>query len=382
MMRIDMKTTGLYIHVPFCVKKCSYCSFYSIERDEILLTRFRSALLAEMERKTAGVSIGTVYAGGGTPTILPPGFWSAFLSTLHEIADTSDVPEMTIETNPGAVLPDALVEFRQTGFNRLSIGIQSFNSLELKTLSRIHSPDQAIITFNQAREVGFQNIGIDLIYGIPGQTSDNWRSNLKKAIELSPEHISCYELSIEDGTPIADLINNGELSKPSEEHCREMYFLADEYLKKAGYLHYEVSNYARGDENISRHNSSYWNRTPYIGLGPSAHSFDGKRTRSWNVCEIDEYLSLIENDRSPVEETEELDSQEIALEMLMLGLRWRAGADIEEIEVITDCRINEQYLDWMIRSGRVQISGSRILPTTEGMLFADGDAVNLIQDLL
>jgi oxygen-independent coproporphyrinogen-3 oxidase len=379
-MFIEKNYTGLYIHVPFCVKKCSYCSFYSIECDEMLLTRFRSTLLAELERKTAGINIGTVYAGGGTPTVLPPEFWSEFLSTLDDVADTSDVLEMTIETNPGAVLPGVLAEFRKAGFNRLSIGIQSFISGELKTLGRIHSPDQAIITFNQARDTGFQNIGIDLMYGIPGQIPDNWQSNLKKAVELSPEHISCYELSIEKGTPIADLINNGELSKPSEEHCREMYFLADEYLKEAGYIHYEVSNYAKGDENISRHNSSYWNRTPYIGLGPSAHSFDGKRIRSWNVCELNEYLSLIEHDRSPVEETEELDSQEIAIEMLMLGLRWQAGADIDEIEATTGFRINEQYLDRMVRSGRVQVSGSRILPTAEGMLFADGDAANLIED--
>ena len=377
-MRIDMNSTGLYIHVPFCVKKCSYCSFYSIECDEVLLTRFRYMLLTETEQKTAGVNIGTVYAGGGTPTILPPEFWSEFLSTLDEIADTSDVLEMTIETNPGAVTAGVIAEFRKAGFNRLSIGIQSFNSSELKTLGRIHSPDQAIITFNQARETGFQNVGIDLIYGIPGQTPNNWQSNLMKAVKLSPEHISCYELSIENGTPIAGLINNGELSKPSEEHCREMYFLADQYLKEAGYIHYEVSNYARGDKNISRHNSSYWNRIPYIGLGPSAHSFDGKRTRSWNVCELGEYLSLIEHARSPVEETEELDSREIVLEMLMLGLRWKAGVDIEEINAISGLRINEQYLDRMIRSGRVQVSGSRILPTVEGMLFADGDAANLI----
>ncbi len=377
-MVIEKNYTGLYIHVPFCIKKCSYCSFYSIERDEVLLTRFRSALLAEMERKTAGINIGTVYSGGGTPTILPPEFWKKFLSILDEIADTSGVLERTIETNPGAVLSDNLAEFRKAGFNRLSIGIQSFDSSELKTLGRIHSPDQAIITFNQARDTGFPNIGIDLIYGIPGQTPDTWQSNLEKAIELLPEHISCYELSIENGTPIADLINKGELSKSSEEHCRKMYFLADELLKEAGYIHYEVSNYARGNENISRHNSSYWNRTPYIGLGPSAHSFDGKKTRSWNVCEIDGYLNLIENYKSPVEETEELDSQEIALEMLMLGLRWQAGVDIEEIEVRTGFRINEQYLDCMVRSGRVQVSGSRILPTTEGMLFADGDAANLI----
>lgn len=379
MIRIDMNSTGLYIHVPFCVRKCSYCSFYSIECDRMLASRFCSASTEEMKRKAAGVSIGTVYAGGGTPTILPPEFWSGFLSTLDEIADTSDVPEMTIETNPGAVLPDVLAEFRKAGFNRLSIGIQSFNPRELETLGRIHSPEQAINTFSKARGAGFQNIGIDLIYGIPDQTPDDWRSNLKKAIELSPEHISCYELSIENGTPIADLVNNGELSKPSEDHCSQMYFLADEFLKEAGYMHYEVSNYARGDENISRHNSSYWNRTPYIGLGPSAHSFDGKRTRSWNVCGIDEYLSLIEHDRSPVEETEELDTQDIALEMLMLGLRWQAGADIEEIEEKTGFRINEQYLDRMIGSGRVQVSGSRILPTAEGMLLADGDAADLIE---
>ncbi len=380
-MGIDMKTTGLYIHVPFCVRKCSYCSFYSIERDEVLLTRFRYMLLAEMERKAAGVNIGTVYAGGGTPTILSPEFWSEFLTTLDRVADISDVLELTIETNPGAVLPDTLAEFRKAGFNRLSIGIQSFAYSELKTLGRIHNPDQAILTFNQARDTGFQNIGIDLMYGIPNQTPDDWQSNLKKAIELSPEHISCYELSIENGTPIADLVDNGELSKPPEEHCREMYFLADEFLKEAGYIHYEVSNYASGDENISRHNSSYWNRTPYIGLGPSAHSFDGKRTRSWNVCEIDGYLNLIENDRSPVEETEYLDSKEIALEMLMLGLRWKAGVDIEEVKVSTGFRINEQYLDSMIGSGKVQVSGSLIMPTTKGMLFADGDAANLIEDL-
>ena len=325
-----------------------------------------------------GRIIKTIYAGGGTPTLLPPAFWSEFLTTLTALSDTSEVKECTIETNPGAVTERELRELRQAGFNRLSIGVQSFNDILLETLGRIHTSDQAIETFRSARKAGFRSISIDLMYGIPGQTMGDWLTGLERIEELGPEHVSCYELSVIGGTPIFQSINDGELSKPDEEACRDMYFTADEILTRSGYLHYEVSNYSRGDSYVSLHNSSYWDRTTYIGLGPSAHSFDGKVTRSWNVSSIEQYLDKIRDGQSPTLDSEVITQEQAALEMVMLGLRCSAGIDLKKIETETGIRINRDYLNTMISNNRVLLSGTKLVPTAEGMLYADGDSANLI----
>lgn len=374
-----MKPTGLYIHIPFCIKKCSYCSFYSVKSDDRTRFDFGKALMSELEQRVRNKCIVTIYAGGGTPTLLPPEFWGEFLALVTDIADTSDIEECTIETNPGAVTESELFTLRQVGFNRMSMGVQSFSDTALLTLGRIHTSSAALKTFKSARKAGFDNISIDLMYGIPGQSLDGWSEDLKRIEDLAPEHISCYELSVEKGTPISESISSGELSKPDEQTCRKMYLAADNILTEYGYLHYEVSNYARGKSFISRHNSAYWDRTPYIGLGPSAHSFNGKNTRSWNVASIEDYLSQMKNGNSPETGREEIDIEQAALETVMLGLRCNTGIDLWKIETETGVSINRDYLNTMIENNRVIVSGTRLIPTAEGMLYADGDSINLIE---
>jgi oxygen-independent coproporphyrinogen-3 oxidase len=267
---------------------------------------------------------------------------------------------------------------REAGFDRLSIGVQSFSDTLLETLGRIHSSDQALDIFRSAKKAGFRSISIDLMYGIPRQTLKNWLKDLERIEELDPEHVSCYDLSVIEGTQMHKFINDGVLSKPDEETCRDMYFAADETLTRSGYLHYEVSNFARSKNYISRHNSSYWDRTPYIGLGPSAHSFDGKVTRSWNVSSLEQYLERVEDGQSPTLDSEVITKEQAALEMVMLGLRCSAGIDFKEIETETGLRINRDYLNTIISNNRVLLSGTKLVPTAEGMLYADGDSVNLI----
>lgn len=373
-----MKPSGLYIHVPFCIKKCSYCSFYSESRDDRTRENFRKALLLELQCRVRDESLATIYAGGGTPTLLPPEFWHNFFTLLNSIADSSDVKELTIETNPGTVTEKELSALRRIGFNRLSIGVQSFNDTSLLTLGRIHTSNRAVETFINARKAGFGSISIDLMYGIPGQKLKDWVEDLKRIESLAPDHVSCYELSVEDGTPLSESISRGELLKPDEEICHDMYFAADEILTEYGYFHYEVSSYARGKNLISRHNSSYWDRTPYIGLGPSAHSFNGISTRRWNVASIEEYLIRMKNGESAEAGKEEIAIEQAALEMVMLGLRCSSGIDLEEIETETGLHINRNYLNSMVANNRVILSGARLIPTAEGMLFADGDAIDLI----
>jgi len=368
----------LYVHIPFCIRKCSYCSFYSVSADADTRNRFSNTLLTELRTRVKGRVIKTIYAGGGTPTLLPIVFWKGFLAKAGEIADISHVTEFTIETNPGSVTEKELFALRQAGFNRLSIGVQSFNDTLLQTLGRIHTSDQAEETYRCARKAGFHNISLDLMYGVPGQTMENWLKDLERIEELGPEHVSCYELSVIGGTPIFKSINDGMLSKPDEETCRDMYFAADETLTRSGYLHYEVSNFALGKNCISRHNSSYWNRTPYIGLGPSAHSYDGKVTRSWNVHSLEQYLERVEDGQSLTLESEVITKEQAALEMVMLGLRCSAGINLKEIETETGIRINRDYLKTMIENNRVILSGAKLVPNVEGMLYADGDSVNLI----
>jgi oxygen-independent coproporphyrinogen III oxidase len=375
-----MKPYGIYIHVPFCRRKCSYCSFYSESRDQNTIKEYGEALLSELEIRTSGKRVRTVYVGGGTPTLLPAQYWSRLLTNLRDTTDTSEALELTIETNPGTVTESGFAALRKAGFNRLSIGVQSFNDSRLQLLTRIHTSDQANEAFRGARNAGFENISVDLMYGIPGQTLTDWCADLEHVISLFPEHLSCYELSVIEGTPVADSMNRGLFIKPDEETCREMYFRADEILSGEDYIHYEVSNYARGNDFVSKHNSSYWDRTPYTGLGPSAHSFDGESTRRWNVSSIDEYINRINEGLSAIADSESVTREQSALEIVMLGLRCRKGFDFEELEKRTGICISMQYLDSMIRCNRVTVSGTSVIPTPEGMLYADGDCVELLSE--
>jgi oxygen-independent coproporphyrinogen-3 oxidase len=280
---------GLYIHIPFCISKCAYCGFYSIT-DRSKIAAFRSALRREMGLYLGwAVSFDTLYIGGGTPSVLPERDLEGIIADIRAAFPIATDAEITVEANPADINESLLASLRRSGVNRLNIGIQSFNDSILTLLGRRHCQRHAEETIAAARNAGIENIGIDLIYGmpghgglpgqgdVPGQEMDVWLSTLRMAVTLSPDHISCYQLTLEEGTPLAERCSLGEVLLPAEALQAEYFCNTSLFMEANGYLHYEVSNFARPGRE-SRHNRKYWNHTSYLGLGPSAHSFDGRRS--------------------------------------------------------------------------------------------------------
>lgn len=377
-------SAGLYVHVPFCLRKCEYCAFYSVTgADSDSAMRFAGALLAEIRLALQpGTRLATFFAGGGTPVLMVPSFWRDLLAVVRKSAEIADDAEMTIEANPAAVSAEDLRELRSIGFGRISIGVQSFSDSLLRFLGRVHQAAQAEQTLMDARRAGFENLGIDLIYGIPGQSPDIWLSDLRSAADIGAQHISCYALTAEDGTPYARAIRKGESPAPDEQLAADLYFIADEFLTGAGYEHYEVSNYASGRRWRSRHNVGYWTGKPYLGFGPSAHSFDGHRGRRWNVANLHDYISRLESGSLPVEGSEQLTEGQVLLEKLMLGLRTSDGVDLASVLTSDGLPADAASLlaTWSTE-GLAEVEGRRIKPTPRGMLLADGLAVALASAL-
>ena len=350
--------TSLYVHAPFCVSKCSYCAFNSVVKPADT-SGMCSALASELYRRTNHTrpEFQTFYAGGGTPTLLPPVFWAGLVNMVR----TTSLKEVTIETNPAfedEVDYHALI---QAGFNRVSVGVQSFNDKYLQLLGRRHSADEAKSSLKQISNTGFRNVSIDLMYGLPGQTPEDHRVDVEQALRFTPQHVSAYDLTLEPGTPMGDM---GE--KASENICTDMYHQTDEFLTANGYIHYEVSSYALEEKYRSIHNSSYWNRTPYMGIGPSAHSFTGT-SRSWNVSGISQYESALQKGELPVESSEELTDENAAHEILALGFRNTGGVDLDELERY-GFKLDPAEL---LQTGLVLRTGNQLVPDAEGMLFAD-----------
>ena len=293
---------AIYIHVPFCVKKCMYCDFYSVQDRNDNIEQFIYSLLKEIDSTDMTLihnwEITSIYFGGGTPSILDPIYIDRILNKLSGKFDLSDVIEISLEANPGESKLTRLINYRKSGINRLSIGIQSFQLELLKFLTRIHSVDDGFNTFCNAQSAGFENISIDLIYNIPGQTIKMWKDDLKTAIRLNPNHISAYSLTVENGTILHQKVIDGSINMPAEIVDVDMFNVTHETLDRAGFHAYEISNFApSGYECI--HNLGYWKLHPYLGFGPSAHSYDVSR-RYWNVPSLDEYMKFIETDISPV----------------------------------------------------------------------------------
>jgi oxygen-independent coproporphyrinogen-3 oxidase len=373
-------SAGLYIHVPFCLRKCEYCAFYSVAgADSDSAMRFAGALLSELKLALpAGTRLSTFFAGGGTPVLMEPTFWHDVLAIVRKPAEILQDAEMTIEANPAAVSAEDLQELKSIGFNRVSIGVQSFSDDLLRFLGRVHKAQQAEETLLDARKAGFENLGLDLIYGIPGQSPDIWLNDLRSAADIGPQHISCYALTAEDGTPYARAIRRGESPAPDEQLAADLYFMADEFLKGAGYEHYEVSNFALGKRWRCRHNVGYWSGRPYTGFGPSAHSFDGNRGRRWNVANLLEYITRLEGGMLPVEGSEELTDKQVVLEKLMLGLRTADGLDLGKILTSDGMPMQAASLLATWKSeGLADIEGRKVRPSARGMLVADGLAVAL-----
>ena len=302
--------SGLYIHIPFCLSKCAYCSFYSIKSIN-LIPDYLGALRKEIEFYSKDFhSFDTIYLGGGTPSLLSPEQLASIFSAIHKTYKIAADAEISLEANPGDISPEYLKALRSMGINRLNIGIQSFDDKLLQFLGRRHSANEAIVAIETARQAGFNNLGIDLIYGVQGRGIKSWKNTLLKAVSFFPEHISCYQLSIDTKTPLYKKYEQSGFSLPNENAQVEFFMTTAEILENAGYIHYEVSNFARTDYLKSRHNLKYWRHLPYLGLGPGAHSFLDQK-RWWNKSSVRNYLEEIARDKMPVENSEDLTADQL-----------------------------------------------------------------------
>ncbi len=363
----DGEAPGLYVHVPFCRTKCPYCNFYSTtaaggER------RWLDALAREAElRRGDFAPFDTLYIGGGTPSVLGQEEISRLVSGLRRAFELTGDCETTIEANPDDVTAERLGLWRDLGVTRLSLGVQSFDDEVLRRLGRRHDASAARAAIALARQAGFDNVGIDLIYGADAGTGRSWTRTLEEAIEQAPEHISCYELTIEPGGDIGGRRATGALRSPGERAARRLFLDTSATLRSRGYVHYEVSNFARGASLVSRHNLKYWRRAPYLGLGPAAHSFRDER-RWWNVRSLDAYLDALERGREPVDDSEILGESERRLESLSLGFRTAGGVPLEALRQHPRW---EETLDRLVRDALVTVEDGRAVPTIEGFCVAD-----------
>jgi oxygen-independent coproporphyrinogen III oxidase len=374
---------GIYLHIPFCKKKCPYCGFYSVT-DLNLAVPFIKALMKEMGIiELPPIPVDTIYFGGGTPSLLDVCDIQTLLDEIGRRFQTADEVEITLEANPGTVTLEKLVEYKQAGINRLNLGVQSFCDAMLRFLGRIHNSGQALEAFHMARAAGFQNIGMDLIYGIPGQTPDLWRADLKQAVALCPEHLSCYMLTYEPGTPLEADLQKGAFRPLSENAVADLFDLTARFLEDNGYARYEVSNFSISAATRSRHNLKYWRRVPYIGLGPAAHSFVENR-RSWNVRSLRDYLKKIESGRHPMAGMELLDRRQQMMEAISLGFRCADGIGVDAFESLFKVDFRKMFaeINRIYESeGYLCVANGCCRLTPKGMRFADAIARGFVDRL-
>jgi len=380
--------SSLYFHIPFCEHKCIYCDFYSIAPNEtrpevgLPTRRFIESLKREIgmraQEERFRVPYETIFFGGGTPSLLSRGELAEIFELLRHRFLVEDDAEITIEANPGTVGPEKFSAYRRLGINRLSMGVQSFHDDDLRFLTRIHSSDQARQCVREAYEAGFENVSIDLIFSLPGQTHDRWLSNLENAVALDPTHISCYSLIVEPNTPLAKMVEARQISLLSVDLDAELYELTIEYLAHAGYEQYEVSNFARPGF-TSRHNKNYWNHSNYLGFGPSAHSFwhtqeSGERAeRWWNVSSIVGYNESLENGELAVSGNERLSQKQMLEEEIFLALR-SDGVDISGFQKRygRDLLSNSASdLNALISRKMAVLDGGKVRLTPQGYLVCD-----------
>lgn len=338
---------GVYLHIPFCASKCAYCDFASkplAEAGGIAgARRYVQALATEMDRRAAcpefhRAEVDTVYIGGGTPTVLPTEWLADLISRLRLRFPLDEAAEITIEANPGTVDKDKIAGLLAAGINRLSLGVQAFSDEVLQTLGRVHSATEAREAVAAARAAGCTNLSVDLMFGIPEQSMEQWQHTLRQTLDVRPEHVSLYALSIEPGTPLSCSIAAGDLPTPDDDLAADMYETAHDLLTRAGYEHYEISNFARPGSQC-RHNRIYWADEEYLGLGASAHSFRGG-IRWNNSADAEVYIQWIERGQLPVVRAEALSGLDRAGEMLMLGLRRAEG--LSWAEVAERCGVSAQ----------------------------------------
>jgi oxygen-independent coproporphyrinogen-3 oxidase len=387
--KFDCKPTGLYVHIPFCEAKCRYCGFYSEPIKNHDAGRLISAIISELnEKRCQEPFFKTVYIGGGSPSCLPGGLllrvageitskWPLRSTGFQPVPARPGWPcyEFTVEINPQQVDKAILSQLRTAGVNRLSIGAQSFNADELDFLGRIHSVDDIFSAVEGAKQAGFENIGLDLIFAIPGSSMESWKYALSSAINLDIQHISTYALTYEEGTPLKKAVAAGEVRPVDEETDRVMYETAIEELELAGFEQYEISNFAKpGFE--CRHNLNYWRNDPYIGIGPAAGSYwQGKRTL--NIADIDKYIEAIEKSQDITAESETPNKIQVACETAVLNLRRRCGIDLKEFKSRTGFDAMEMFAEPI---GKYRELG--LIEMTDGRLFLTHTALPIADSVL
>ena len=371
-----MRPAGIYIHVPFCRARCSYCDFATGAYESALAARYVHGVAAEIKNFSLmedRPDVDTIYFGGGTPSLLAKEQVAQILDAVRERFHVSAGAEVTMEMNPGTVTLDSLREFRECGVNRASFGAQTFDDLELKRLGRTHTAEDVRRTFSLLREAGFTNVSFDLIAGLPGQSVLNWSRNLDEALALKPEHLSFYILEVHEGTPLADQIRRGLQPTPDDDLAAEMYRMMLERAALQGYQHYEISNLCLPGYH-SRHNTKYWTGEAVYGFGCSAHSYDGQRLRWSNERDAARYTELMENARTAVVETTELDERARRAEAIFLGLRLMRGISLSEHRARFGADLRTDYtadLERLSEAGLIKLEDDSMKLTTSGVLLSN-----------
>ena len=371
---------GIYIHIPFCKTRCIYCDFYSTTRSE-LKQRYVQTLCSELRMRKSYLQnepIETIYFGGGTPSQLEAADFQQVFDTIKELFDLQHCHEITLEANPDDLTPAYLQSLTSLPFNRISMGIQTFDDATLALLKRRHTSSQAIVAIDACRQAGFRNISIDLMYGLPGETLERWERDLQQAIALQVEHISAYHLIYEEGTPLYTMHKNHQVEAVDEECSVDFFSRLIDRLTAAGYEHYEISNFCLPGK-LSKHNTAYWQGVKYLGCGPSAHSFDGA-SREWNSSSIDQYMEGIEKGNRAFE-TEQRDEATSYNEFILTSLRTVWGISLQRLKG----EFGEQRYNYCLRmankylkNGKIEEKEGALCLTREGIFVSDG----IMSDLL
>lgn len=364
---------GIYIHIPFCKTRCIYCDFYK-ETDESKINDFVSALCTEatLQKNEITEQVKTIYFGGGTPSRLNKRHFEQIFEALFSLFSIEKDAEITLEANPDDLSKEYIQLLRELPFNRISIGIQSFDDSELKFLSRRHSAQQAVDAVKRCQQAGFDNISIDLMYGLPHQTLEIWEKNLQKACELNIQHVSAYHLIYEPETKLYSLLQKGRVQPITDETSTEMFSMLIDTLSENGFEHYEISNFAK-NELYSQHNTSYWKNEKYLGLGPSAHSYDGEN-RSWNIASLDKYIQSVQSGKQ-LQENEHLTPDQKYNEFILTGLRTMWGVNLQQLKT----NFGEKYYNYCLENakkhiitGNLRIIDNSLILTTRGVFISDG----------
>ncbi len=365
---------GLYIHVPFCTSVCPYCDFAVTIAGEERRRAWVEGIVREAEiYAEIGLAFDTVYLGGGTPSSLTPRQLARVSEGLGRHLALGPQPMLFLEANPEDVSREKAAAWRGLGFSFVSLGVQSFDDNDLSDLGRRHSAADARRAAEILSETGFDTVSVDLIYGLDGRSEDHWRRQLERALDLGVDHLSCYQLTVHEETVLGRRVAGGAATQLGDREMTELFFLTHEVLADAGFEGYEVSNFASAPEHRSAHNQKYWDHTPYLGLGPSAHSFAGGR-RWWNRKKLRLWQAAVAGGNKPVEDEEWPSNEQLILEALMLGFRTAAGVNLDRVRQRFGVDLlveNGPVVDRFCESGHIEVKGSRLRPTLAGLAIAD-----------